>query len=144
MRKAENKGDFVEVTDPNLVYPDLLDDKGKALGADPKKWFPKTLQMKMQGTVLGREEGYVLLDIEGGHYLVDADAIKPAIKPADMKFLVQFVSRNAWEQFDTEASIKTRIIDLIKQQALKFGDEIKVYELTSVKTLKFDLSVFLG
>lgn len=145
MKKALEKGSYVEIIDPNLSYQDLFDEFGKELGGDLSKWHPKPIQMKQQGTVLNtHKEGYVLFESEGGHYLIDTDAVKPALKPADMKFLVRFIRRGVWEEFDSEASIKARIIELVKSNSLNFGDEIKVYEISNVKPLKFDLSVFLG
>lgn len=141
MRKTITKGSYVKITSTEF-YRDS-NDLAIKLGADEKKLGGTDPAKDNEGEVMGMEDGYVLIDFGDVHRLIDIEDVKLTPKPKDIKIIVRYLKNNSIEEFLSEDDLKKRISNLISTGSVGLKDELKVYEVSNVKSLKIKLDVFL-
>ncbi len=142
MRRTLDKGAYIKVIDPAARYEENVE-MAEKLGADKKKLNLKTPAKNQTGTVLGIEEGFVLVDFGDFQYLMDIDGVEITKKPEEIKLLVRYMHNNTLEEYSTEEEIQKRMTDLVKAGSMNIGQDVKVYSITGSKSLKMKLNVFL-
>lgn len=142
-RKTFADGSYVKVTNASGIYKDLQD-IAKDLGYKEEKWNKGIPEVGKEGEVVGTKEGYVLVDFGEYQSLMDFESLQQTIKPSDAKILVRYSRNNTLEEFENTDQLKARIQELVKTGNIRLDETLKVYEVSSVKTLKMGLEVSLG
>lgn len=139
MRRTIDKGALVKVISKPDVFFDL-DEKVKELGGTSKwtgKYIPKIGEV---GDVMGVDEGYILINFEGGEALLDMSCLEPQKRKNEVQFLVKYPS-GALEEYSSEKEIEKRMQDLYKAQNLKPGEVIKVYNVEGYREVKVKIEI---
>lgn len=144
MKKKITKGSYVKIIDPGKAYPDM-DEKGKELGANLDKWFKTAPAKDQEGTVIGIDEGFVLMEnSDESHIMIDVDGVTSSKKSSEISHLVYYVDRKVIEEFSSASETNERIQKLFVEGAITLSSNIKLYEVSGSKKVSLKLDVFLG
>jgi len=145
-RVGMKKGSLVRVIDTGQAYTTDIQ-MAKKLGVDESKFSKMANFSGQEGKVVGSEDGYVLIDFGDSQMLFDISGVEAILKPEKVKYVIKYVNtgngNTLVEEYESEKDMHEDVEEMIKKQEVKLGGEIKVYEVTSAKTLKVELDFTL-